>query len=143
MAALSRSTIRARLAAGIAALSGFTESRISYDNFGRSPNSMAHKAFAVGVGRTTPRGRPRHSDGYHSDTDFPIRVLVKLRPKARISSYGDGLDVEHAAIKAALGVSLANCQILLDSILSPITDPDGEFARYEFVIRVSSVLALE
>lgn len=143
MSALARSAIRDRLAAAIGSASGFSESRISYDNFGRSPNSIAHKAFAVGVGRTMPNGRPKISNGYHCETSFPVRLLIKLKPKNRVSSYGDGLDAEHVAIKKAVNASLANCQIRLDQILSPITDPDGEFARFEFVITVSHVLALE
>lgn len=101
MSAVSLSTIRQRFATAISALAGFDESRNPYDGYGRSPNTVAHKRFSVGVGTVTSRDddRQRRSTGIMTDTDVLVRFAFRIRPKDQIDSYDDALDAAAEVIE--------------------------------------------
>jgi hypothetical protein len=57
------STIRQRFATKIATLDGFEQSRNPFDGYGRSPNTVAHKRFMVGIQGVTARDDDRQRRG--------------------------------------------------------------------------------
>ena len=86
MASVSLSTIRQRFATQINTLDGFDESRNPYDGYGRSPNTIAHKRYSVGIRGVNSRDddRQRRSTGVMSETEvfsFPrTRTALSFFP---------------------------------------------------------------
>ena len=77
MGAVKLSTIRTRLKTAIQSIvgAGLVESPLPFQSFGRTPNSIAHKAFSVGVLSSTSaddRQRPNTS-GLSNSTIGPKR----------------------------------------------------------------------
>jgi hypothetical protein len=101
MAAVSLSTIRQRFAQAISDLSGFEQSRNPYDGYGRSPNTVAHKRFSVGINAVSSRDddRQRRADGIMTETEVSVRFAFRIRPKDQIDSYDDALDAAAQVIE--------------------------------------------
>lgn len=99
---VSLSTIRQRFATQIATLSGFTESRNPYDGYGRSPNTVAHKRFMVGIQSVTSRDddRQRRGVGVMTSTMVGVKYIFRIRPKDQLESFDDGLDSAQTVINA-------------------------------------------
>jgi len=105
---VSLATIRQRFATMLSSLDGFDESRNPYDGYGRSPNTIAHKRFSVGVRTVTERDddRQRHGVGVMTSTEVAIRYAFRIRPKDQLESYDDGLDSAQTVINAITKRSL-------------------------------------
>lgn len=101
MSVVSLSTIRSRFATQINALSGFDESRNPYDGYGRSPNTIAHKRYAVGIRGVVSRedDRQRRATGVMSETQVFVRYAFRIKPKDQVDSYDDALDSAQEVIK--------------------------------------------
>lgn len=101
MSAVSLQTIRQRFADAITDLTGFDESRNPYDGYGRSPNTVAHKRFSVGVGSVSSRDddRQRRLQGIMSETEMLVRFAFRIRPKDQIDSYDDALQSAQQVIE--------------------------------------------
>jgi len=101
MSAVSLQTIRQRFADAITDLTGFDESRNPYDGYGRSPNTVAHKRFSVGVGSVSSRDddRQRRLQGIMSETEILVRFAFRIRPKDQIDSYDDALQSAQQVIE--------------------------------------------
>ena len=65
MATVDYSTLRQRFSSTISTLTGFEESRNPYDGQGRSPNTIAHQMYSVGIRASSAQDadRQRKSDG--------------------------------------------------------------------------------
>lgn len=126
MSAVSLSTIRKRFADAVTTLSGFDESRNPFDGYGRSPNTIAHKRFSVGVGTVTSRedDRQRRSTGIMTDTQMSIRFAFRIRPKDQIESYDNALDAAEQVIEIITNRSTP----LHDSLQIRFTGLDNELA---------------
>lgn len=126
MSAVSLSTIRKRFATAVTTLSGFDESRNPFDGYGRSPNTIAHKRFSVGVGTVTSRedDRQRRSDGIMTDTQMSVRFAFRIRPKDQIDSYDNALDAAEQVIEIITNRSTP----LHDSLQIRFTGLDNELA---------------
>jgi hypothetical protein len=126
MSAVSLSTIRKRFASAVTTLSGFDESRNPFDGYGRSPNTIAHKRFSVGVGTVTSRedDRQRRSDGIMTDTQMSVRFAFRIRPKDQIDSYDNALDAAEQVIEIITNRSTP----LHDSLQIRFTGLDNELA---------------
>tara|TARA_R100001440_G_scaffold75739_1_gene103829 strand:+ start:9716 stop:10159 length:444 start_codon:yes stop_codon:yes gene_type:complete len=126
MSAVSLSTIRKRFASAVTTLSGFDESRNPFDGYGRSPNTIAHKRFSVGVGTVTSRedDRQRRSDGIMTDTQMSVRFAFRIRPKDQIESYDNALDAAEQVIEIITNRSTP----LHDSLQIRFTGLDNELA---------------
>lgn len=126
MSAVSLSTIRKRFADAVTTLSGFDESRNPFDGYGRSPNTIAHKRFSVGVGTVTSRedDRQRRSDGIMTDTQMSVRFAFRIRPKDQIESYDNALDAAEQVIEIITNRSTP----LHDSLQIRFTGLDNELA---------------
>jgi hypothetical protein len=60
---------------------GLKESPLPFDAFGRTPNSIAHKAFSVGIGGSNAMDdRQRPTEGAMLQTDLDITFAFRLRP---------------------------------------------------------------
>ena len=99
---VSLATIRQRFATMIDSLDGFDESRNPFDGYGRSPNTIAHKRFSVGIRSVSSRDddRQRHGVGVMSSTEVMVRYAFRIRPKDQIESFDDGLDSAQTVINA-------------------------------------------
>jgi len=81
-------------------LSGWKESRVAPDNFGRDADSLAHKCFAVHPTSTDDlrQYRQRPAEGTLVETTLSILYSWRLAPKAMSDSYDDALDGEQAIV---------------------------------------------
>ena len=144
MAALTLAAVRQRVATACAGVSGWTESTVPIDVFGRDPNTAVHQSFVVGVGQlTTAGGRQRRAVGARVESQVRVSWAWRLQPKNQIASYDAALAGQVALIIAAMGVSLADLHVLLDGASAPVVSPPGEFIRGEFQILATFILALE
>lgn len=96
--------LREDVTARVATLTGWRESRVVPDEFGRDADSIAHKAFVV-LPRTTTdlrqyRGRP--AEGTLVETAVDVRYSWRLAPKEISDSYDDALDGEKALINVLM-----------------------------------------
>lgn len=100
MASKTVRQLREDVTARILTLTGWKESRVAPDNFGRDADSIAHKAFAVHPTSTDDlrayRGRP--AEGLLVETTLEVRYSWRLAPKGMTDSYDDALDGEQAVI---------------------------------------------
>ena len=101
---VSFSQLRAAVATQIDALTGFTESRIPPEYFGRNENSVAHKRFAVALSASNDAGdRMRRAVGVYASSTVRVTFAYRLRPKdAYPTDYDAALDVEKDVINAVL-----------------------------------------
>ena len=99
---VSLATIRQRFSRMIDSLDGFDESRNPFDGYGRSPNTIAHKRFSVGIRSVSSRDddRQRRGVGVMSSTEVMVRYAFRIRPKDQIESFDDGLDSAQTVINA-------------------------------------------
>ena len=114
MASLAVSAVRARVAAGVAALSGWTESGWACDLFARDTSHLLHHTFAVGVPDTATHpgdGRQRPAEGALVVTIVGVKWAHRLRQDAQVGDYDLALDAEQAVIAAVLGISRENLHI--------------------------------
>lgn len=100
MASKTVRQLREDVTARILTLTGWRESLVAPDAFGRDSDSIAHKAFTVHPTSTDDlrayRGRP--SEGLLVETTVEVRYSWQLKPRAMSDSYDDALDGEQAII---------------------------------------------
>jgi hypothetical protein len=100
MASKTVRQLREDVTARILTLTGWKESRVAPDNFGRDADSIAHRAFAVLPTSTDDlrayRGRP--AEGLLVETTLEVRYSWRLAPKGMSDSYDDALDGEQSVI---------------------------------------------
>jgi hypothetical protein len=120
------STIRQRFATKIATLDGFEQSRNPFDGYGRSPNTVAHKRFMVGIQGVTARDddRQRRGVGVMSTTQVAVRYAYRIRPKDQLDSFDDGLDSAQTVIEAITNRSIP----LHDHLQIRFTGMDNELS---------------
>ena len=129
MATLSAALVRSRVAAPVAALTGWTLSRYVYDLFGADARSIAHKNFVAGVVSTAPKGgRQRLTEGAYVESLAVLRYSYRIRTDAQVSDYDAALDAQGALIAAVMGsIDQAALQIRFSGVpLRQVeTDPQG------------------
>jgi hypothetical protein len=126
MSSVSLSTIRQRFATQIDTLDGFDESRNPYDGYGRSPNTIAHKRYSVGIRGVNSRDddRQRRSTGVMSETEVFVRYAFRIRPKDQLESFDDALDSAQVVIQSLTNRSTP----LHDDLQIRFTGMDNELA---------------
>ena len=102
--AQSLSSIRSFVAGKVNTLAGFKESRMTPDFFGRTQESIAHKAYVVGIASTVAaEDRQRRSIGEYVNSQVVITFAHRLRPlDAYPTDYDNALTAEELVINAAL-----------------------------------------
>ncbi len=93
--------IRQRIAAAIATIEGWTESRHPADRLGKDTKSQAHQAFAVSLPDTTTKD-PGHktAHGVYCKTQVQVRWSYQLRDDAVVSDTDAALTAETALVAA-------------------------------------------
>jgi len=87
MASKTVRQLREDVTARILTLTGWKESRVAPDNFGRDADSIA-------------RGRP--AEGLLVETTLEVRYSWRLAPKGMSDSYDDALDGEAAVVNVLM-----------------------------------------
>ena len=100
MAAKTVRQLREDVTTRILTLTGWRESRVLPETFGRDADSIAHKAFVVHPVATKDlrqyRGKP--AEGTLVETDLEVRYSWRMVPKDMSTSYDDSLDGAQAVI---------------------------------------------
>jgi hypothetical protein len=102
----SLSSIRKAIATKIETLSGFKESKHTPDFFGRTENTVAHKAFSISVASSTAmEERQRRAVGVYLTTPMQVIFSYRLRPlDIYPTDYDASLDAEEQVINKILEV---------------------------------------
>ena len=100
----SFSTIRQAIAAKILEISGFKQTTSTPDLFLRTQDTIAHKAFAVGLSNSLGMTeRQRRSVGVYVETPITVIFAYQLRPMDRYpTDYDLSLDTEELVINKVL-----------------------------------------
>jgi|TARA_R100000479_G_scaffold171087_1_gene114296 hypothetical protein len=133
MATVKLSIIRSRVATAVEAIvgAGLKQSPLPYGAFGRTPNSIAHKAFSIGMGGSNAQDdRQRPTEGAMLQTDMDIKVSFRIRPLAQLVDVDASLDLENTIIANVLDRTnttlYQNLHIKLLSTNRQLTD-SGEY----------------
>ena len=142
---LTVKALRQRIEAALSAVAGFTLSPLVLDNFARSPESVMHRGFAVGVpvSRWTTNGRQRVTVGSLDETTITVRFAYKIKPKAQNASYDAALDDERSLIKAVVGMSRVNVTgLVYDNTRRAVLD-SGEWVVIDVAFSAQHLSPLE
>ena len=107
------STIRSRVITAVDALSGWTESAVAPELFGRDAKTRMHKSFAVALLDTSTDYQPRDRTNPATVVASTLEVqwAARLTAGEQSTAYGEALDLEEAARDAVLGVSAEDAHI--------------------------------
>ena len=104
MASKTIRQLREDVTTRVLTLTGWKESRVAPDNFGRDAESIAHKAFSVHPSETADlrayRGRP--AEGLLVETALVVHYCWRLAPKGMSDSYAAALDGEQAVVNVLM-----------------------------------------
>jgi hypothetical protein len=102
--AQSLSSIRRAIASKIEEISGFKESKHTPDYFGRTENTVAHRAFSISVSSSTAmEERQRRAVGVYISTPMQVLFSYRLRPlDIYPTDYDASLDAEESVINKVL-----------------------------------------
>lgn len=131
MSTVQLSTIRSRIATAISSITGTKLSPLPYEAFGRTTNSIAHKAFAVGIGGSDAADdRQRSTEGAMMSTDVFVTMAYRIRPLDQLTDIDNALNFENDIIKKVLDRTnttlYQNLHIKLVSSQRQLTD-SGEY----------------
>jgi len=100
----SLSSIRRGIASKIEEISGFKESTHTPDFFGRTQNTVAHKAFSISVASSNAmEERQRRAVGVYLSTPMQVIFSYRLRPlDIYPTDYDAALDAEEQVINKVL-----------------------------------------
>ena len=131
MSTVQLSTIRSRIATAISSIAGTRLSPLPYQAFGRTTNSIAHKAFSVGIGGSDASDdRQRTTEGAMMSTDVFVATAFRIRPLDQLTDIDNALDFENDIIKKVLDRTnttlYQNLHIKLVSSQRQLTD-SGEY----------------
>jgi len=131
MSTVQLSTIRSRIATAISSITGTKLSPLPYEAFGRTTNSIAHKAFSVGIGGSDAADdRQRSTEGAMLMTDVFVALAYRIRPLDQLTDIDNALNFENDIIKKVLDRTnttlYQNLHIKLVSSQRQLTD-SGEY----------------
>ena len=113
--ALKFSQVRGAIASKVASLTGFQETKHSPDFFGRTENTVAHKAFGVRLASSTAmEERQRRSVGVYVSTPAQVIFSYRLRPlDIYPTDYDLAMDTEEQVISKVLETYATNNQFTI------------------------------
>lgn len=108
--ALKFSQVRQEIASKVASLTGFQETKHSPDFFGRTENTVAHKAFGVRLAASTAmEERQRRAVGVYVSTPAQVIFSYRLRPlDIYPTDYDLSMDTEEQVIAKVLETYATN-----------------------------------
>ncbi len=108
--ALKFSQVRQEIASKVASLTGFQETKHSPDFFGRTENTVAHKAFGVRLAASTAmEERQRRAVGVYVSTPVQVIFSYRLRPlDIYPTDYDLSMDTEEQVIAKVLETYATN-----------------------------------
>ena len=149
MSAVKLSTIRTRLKTAIEAIggAGLKESPLPYQAFGRTPNGIGQKAFAVGVlSATSSDERQKPTVGTLCTTQIEVRFSYRLRPLAQNEDVDNIMNLENDIIIAlcnrANAALYANIHIKFLSVNRILADT-GEYMISNIEFQILHYLPLQ
>ena len=100
MSAVKLSVIRSRLKTAIENIgNGLKESPLPFQAFGRTPNAIGHKSFAIGIlSSTSTDDRQKANIGTLTQTDIQIQLSYRLKPLAQNEDVDNAMDLENDII---------------------------------------------
>ena len=124
----SLSSIRKAIATKIETLSGFKESKHTPDFFGRTENTVAHKAFSISVASSTAmEERQRRAVGVYLSTPMQVIFSYRLRPlDIYPTDYDASLDSEEQVINEILEVYATDNEFTIRYISSERSVTDSQ-----------------
>jgi len=124
----SLSSIRKAIAAKIETLSGFKESKHTPDFFGRTENTVAHKAFSISVASSAAmEERQRRAVGVYLSTPMQVLFSFRLRPlDIYPTDYDASLDAEELVINKVLEAYSTDNQFTIRYTASERTVTDSQ-----------------
>lgn len=149
---LSRSGLRQAIASHLATVLGADGWRQSTypasslaAGIAADPRSVAHRSFAVAVGRTSPIGdRQRRSEGTHAASLVSVRSLHRIRGSAQVEDHDAALDDGEALIRAVMSTpGTLGLSVHLDEVDAPESVGEGTYALVSSRYLVQHRLALE
>ena len=146
MSAVSFSTIRERFSDKLKTITGFTESRNPFDGYGRSPNTVSHKRYSVGITGINSRDndRQRGVSGVMCSTAVLVRYPFRIRPKDQIDSYDEAMDSAETVIQNITNRSTPlhdNVQIRFEGLDNELSD-SGEYLSITINFNVIHYISL-
>lgn len=113
--ALKFSQVRQEIASKVASLTGFQETKHSPDFFGRTENTVAHKAFGVRLAASTAmEERQRRAVGVYVSTPVQVIFSYRLRPlDIYPTDYDLAMDTEEQVISKVLESYATNNQFTI------------------------------
>jgi hypothetical protein len=147
MASKTVRQLREDVTARILTLTGWKESRVAPDNFGRDADSIAHRAFAVLPTSTDDlrayRGRP--AEGLLVETTLEVRYSWRLAPKGMSDSYDDALDGEQSVINKLMAYDTTWPQSYKVQVISTTRETSvlGEWVVGVITFRIVHTLPLQ
>ena len=126
--AQSLSSIRKQIATKVAAITGFKESNHTPDYFGRTENTIANKAFAVGVASSVAmEERQRRAVGVYLSTPMQVIFSHRLRPlDIYPTDYDASLDAEELVINKVLEAYASDNEFTIRYVASDRTVTDSQ-----------------
>ena len=108
--ALKFSQVRGAIASKVASLTGFQETKHSPDYFGRTENTVAHKAFGVRLAASSAmEERQRRAVGVYVSTPVQVLFSYRFRPlDIYPTDYDLAMDTEEDVISKVLEVYSSN-----------------------------------
>ncbi len=124
----SLSSNRKAIASKIETLSGFKESKHTPDFFGRTENTVAHKAFSISVASSTAmEERQRRAVGVYLSTPMQVIFSYRLRPlDIYPTDYDASLDSEEQVINKILEVYATDNEFTIRYISSERSVTDSQ-----------------
>jgi len=109
------SQVRSEIASKISSLSGFQETKHSPDYFGRTENTVAHKAFVVRLGTALAmEERQRRGVGVYVSSPVSVVFSYRLRPlDIYPTDYDLAMDTEETVIAKVLEAYSQNNQFTI------------------------------
>lgn len=138
--------IRQRVAVAAATVTGYTESRFVFAQFGRDASHLQPKAFAVFASETPAAPgdrRQRPGEGMLAETTVLVKVAHPIRGDAAVADTDTATDGEQLIIKAVKAATRTGGLTVVVNRIRREYAHDGAYLVSEIELRALHQLALE
>jgi hypothetical protein len=138
--------VRQRVAAAADSVTGYTESRFAFAQFGRDASHLQPKAFAVFASETPAAPgdrRQRPGEGMLAETTVLVKVAHVIRGDAVVADTDAATDGEHLIVKAVKAADRTGGLTIVVGRIRRAYAHDGAYLVSEIELRAVHQLALE